>query len=546
MSNTVIKKDFCDALSYPAKKHRPLGKEPLSVPRDPLITDYAPFNAAAASPKNFSYSLYFTAFDVRDYGPDIKKFIKIFEPLSLKKVYLETYRDGYTADRKVLLETKKALEKEGLEVSGGITTTHFSDKTEFNSWHSPSSCFTDKDANKKMKTEFEYAAGLFDEIMIDDWFFTVCECPSCKKAKGKKEWGDLRGRLMADVSEKFVIEPSRKINKKVRLILKLPNWYEKYASSGYDLSRLLPLYDEIAVGTETRNPASTRFMPVHGALLFNYIARLAPGKVKKAWFDIYNCDKNIFTEQAYQSVLGGAGEIILFCAGILPQPDMRPIVEEMINSTGKIDRLRHFKNIFKVPLIRETNAVDDNKLEQYLLQAGIPLFVTGDREPKEKMVILTQQSCAPNERAKVFNYMVKAKKDMFMTAAFAEGAGRHFKIKKLDHQVRIERFKYNGREERNDHKAYVDYDVQGGRELCLVNGAYSLLSYYKVKESAIWVFNVPHSNEEIHTPAGVKINSGLRFLLNSRMVMEAIKSPFNTYVNVNLYDKIKTLYKYKI
>lgn len=546
MSNAVIKKDSIDLMSYPSKKPRPLGKEPISVPRDPLITDYTPFNAKSAAPKNFSYALFMTAFDVRDYGPDIKKFIKIFEPLNLKKVYLETYRDGYTADKKTLVDAKKILEKEGLEVSGGITTTHFSDKAQYNSWYSPSSCYTDKEANKKMKKEFEFAASIFNEIIIDDWFFILCECEACKKAKGKKDWGDFRGRLMADVAEKYVIEPSKKVNKKVKLILKLPNWYEKFYSAGYDLARLLPMFDEIAVGTETRNPKNTRFMPVHGALLFNYIARLAPGKTKKAWFDIYNCDKNIYTEQAYQSVLGGAEEIILFCGGIMPQPDMRPLVEELITHTEKIDRLSHFKNIFKVPLIRETNAEDTNKLEQYLLMAGIPLFVTPDKEPKEKMVILTAQSCAPNERAKLFNYMVKTKKDMFMTAGFAEGAGRHFTIKKLGHQVRIETFKYNGREERNDHKSYVDYDIQGGKELCLVNGAYALLSFYKVKDSSIWVFNVPHSNEEIGRHGGGVINSGLRFLMNSRTVIEAIKRPFNTYVNVNLYDKIKTLYKYKI
>lgn len=119
MAANVINRDFIDALSYPSKKTRPLGKEPLSVPRDPLITDYTPFNARTAVPKTFSYSLYFTAFDVRDYGPDIKKFIKIFSPLTLKKVYFETYRDGYTAGRDALAAAKKELEKEGIRVSGG-------------------------------------------------------------------------------------------------------------------------------------------------------------------------------------------------------------------------------------------------------------------------------------------------------------------------------------------------------------------------------------------------------------------------------------------
>lgn len=546
MAANVINRDFIDALSYPSKKTRPLGKEPLSVPRDPLITDYTPFNARTAVPKTFSYSLYFTAFDVRDYGPDIKKFIKIFSPLTLKKVYFETYRDGYTAGRDALAAAKKELEKEGIRVSGGITTTHFNDRTRYNEWNSATSCYTDREAGRKMKKEFEFAASIFSEIMIDDWFFTVCACPECTKAKGKKSWGDYRSRLMADVAEKYVIEPVKKINKKARLILKLPNWFEKFYDSGYDLIKLLPMFDEIAVGTETRDPGSTRFMPVHGALLFNYIMRLAPGKVKKAWFDIYMCDRNIYTEQAYQSVLGGAEELVLFCAGILPQPEMRPIVEELITHSEKIDRLSHFKNIFRVPMLRETNAADSAKLEQYMLMAGIPAYIHPTKTPREKIVILTEQSCRPNERAKLFNAFVKGKKDMFMTAGFAAGAGRHFIIKKLSEPVKAEHFKYNGREENADGKIYIDYDMQGGKNLCMVNGAYSLLSYYKVKDSSVWVFNTPRSGDEITGSTGAKFNAGLRFILRSNSVLEAIRSPFNTYANVNLYSKIKTLYKYKI
>jgi hypothetical protein len=546
MPANVIKKDPIDAFSYPSKKPRPLGKEPLSVPRDPMIEDFTPFEGGKAAPQNFFYSLYFTAFDVRDYGPDIKKFMKVFSPLSIKKAYLETYRDGYSADVKLLENLKKALEKEGVEVSGGITTTHFSDKAGFNSWPSASSCYTDRDALKRMKKEFETAAGIFDEIIIDDWFFTVCECPGCVKAKGKKDWGEFRGRLMADAAEKYMIAPAKKANKKVSLVLKLPQWYERFVDAGYDMERLLPLFPEIAVGTESRNPHNSEYMPVHGSLIFNYISRLATGKASKAWFDIYNCTKEVFAEQAYQSVLGGARELILFCAGILPQPLMRPLVAELIAATPKIDRLAHFKSLFKVPMIRRTNAVDSHKLEQYLQMAGIPLFVTPEKLPREKMVIMTGESCLPAERAKVFNAMVKGKKDMFITADFAAGAGRHFKIKKLETPVRIDSFKYNSREENVDARAYIDYDVQGGKETCLVNGAYSLVSCFKVKDSAVWVFNTPRSKGELSSRDGHRFNEGLRFLLRSSDALEALKAPFNTYVNVNLYDKIKTLYRHSV
>ncbi|HRU38274.1 MAG TPA: hypothetical protein P5511_00245 [Candidatus Goldiibacteriota bacterium] len=546
MGNTAIKKDFVDSFSYPSKNPRPLGKEPLSVPRDPLITDFSAFAGRPFKPSSFKYALYLTAFDVRDYGADIKKFIKIFSPLSLSRVYLETYRDGYRADKSVLTSAQKALEKSGISVFGGITTTHFSDKCGFNSWYSASSCYTEAAARKKLRDEFSFCAGLFDNIIIDDWFFTVCECPECVKAKKKKTWAEYRGKLMADVSKKYAIEPAKKTNKKVKLILKLPHWYEKFYSSGYDLEKLIPLYDEIAVGTETRDPATTRFMPVHGALLFNYIARLAPGKVKKAWFDIYNCNKEIYTEQAYQSVLGGAEELILFCGGILPQPLMRPLVEEMIAATPKIDRLSGFKGLFKAPIIRETNAEDTVKLEQYFLMAGIPAYITPETGLKEKFVVLTGQSCGPKQCAQLFNGMLKAGKDMLLTAEFASMAGRAFNVRKMPQQVKIETIKYNSREENVDSRAYVGYDIRDGREICLSNGAYPLLSYFKIKNSSIWVMDVPDVKSEITTHDGGRINEGLRFLLRSRGFVEAIKAPFSGYVNVNLYDRVKTMYKHKL
>jgi len=546
-SNNGRKLDFVDALSYPSKKLRLLGKEPISVPRDPLIISYTPFKGKKVNPNNFYYALFFTAFDVRDYTKDIRKFMKIFSPLNIKKVYLETYRDGYAVDKDVLIDAKRKLEKEGFKVSGAVTTTHFSDKVKYNEGTAASGCYTDKEANRKMKKVLELSASIFNEIIIDDWYFTICRCPQCTKAKGKKTWQEFRSRLMHDVAKKYIIEPSKKVNKNVNLILKLPQWYEKYYYSGYDLNKLIPVFDEIAVGTETRDFRKARFMPVHGTMLFKYIKNMAPDKVKKAWFDIYLCDREIYVEQAYQSVLGGADEVILFCAGIMPQKNMRPLVENLIINTGKIDRLSSFSNIFNIPLIRETNALSDDKLNQYFLMSGIPIYITDRKSVKEDIVILTEDSTKKQGNVKLFNSLIKAKKNIFMTVNFAKEIKKYFDVKRLKRAVKVNNVRYNGKEDNVvKDNIFIETEVNNGRNLALLNNAYSFMSYFKIKESKVWVVNLPYTKDEIITHMDTKQNAHYRFLVRSAAMTEALKDVFKNYTSVNLYNKIKTFYKYNI
>jgi len=546
MKGSRTKTDFVDALSYPSKNLRPLGKDPISVPRDPLITSYKPFKGNKTEPKNFFYSLYFTAFDVRDYGGSINKFMKIYAPLSIKKAYLETYRDGYTADRDQLLRVKKALEKSGISVSAGVTTTHFSDRARYNETVSPAGCYSDRAAKRKMKKVFEFSASIFNEIIIDDWYFTICRCPECVKAKSGKTWEEFRGRLLSDAAKKYIIGPAKKINKNVKIILKLPQWYEYYYSNGYDLNRLIPLFDEIAVGTETRDYKKTRFMPVHAAMLFRYIKNLAPGRVKKAWFDSYMCDSEIYMEQAYQSVLGGAEEIILFCAGVMPQKDMRPLVESLIANTGRIDRLSNFKNIFNIPLLRETNAADGRKLNQYLLMAGIPVYITDKKEFREKIIVLTGESSKKPERLRIFNNLIKEGKDIVMTAEFASDMKKYFSVKKLKKDIRVTHIKMNGREHNIRDNIFIKSEVVSGKNLALLNNAYPFVSYFRIKESRVYIINFPATKEVIKNHMGESVSAGYRYLLHSPDMVTAVKNIFKNYANLNLYDKIKTFYKYNV
>ncbi|HNZ28791.1 MAG TPA: hypothetical protein PKJ42_02245 [Candidatus Goldiibacteriota bacterium] len=539
--------EFIEALSYPAKKHRPLGKWPLSVPKDPIITDFSPIPGKKPLPKNFSYSLLFTAFDVRDYGGEIKQFMKIFQNLNVKRVYIESYRDGYSADPALLKQVKKELEKEGYAVSGCVTTTHLSDLAKYNEGPSAASCYTDKNALKNLKKIFETTASIFNEIIIDDWFFTVCRCPACTKAKGAKTWAEYRCRAIADAAKKYVIEPSKKVNSKVKLILKVPNWYQDFHKNGYDLERLVPLFDEIAVGTESRDPKTTRFMPVHGSMLFTYIKQLAPEKVKKAWFDVYMCDEKIYVEQAYQSLLGGADEIILFCAGIMGQKTIRPLVTALIEHTEKIDRLSGFSKIFTVPVLRAANTEGEDYLHQYLLMAGLPVYLTPvETKYREKLVVLTEQSAAEQDRPALFNRLIKLKKDILMTTGFAQSIKKYFGVKEVKEEVRVDRIKYAGRTQHIDEELYLKLEVTDGKHLALLNDAYPYLSFMKVKDSKVYVASIPVSAGAIKNILGQEEPDDYRFMFKYPWFTEPLKSIVKPYANVLLYNGLKTLYKYEI
>lgn len=546
MSNSVPVRDFVDALSYTSKKSRPLALEPISVPRDSFITSYAPFKGKKTTPSNFSYSLVFTAFDVRDYGPDIKKFIKTFANLHIKKVYLETYRDGYCVNPELLKKTKKELEGLGFAVSGCVTTTHLSDRAKHNETVLASSCYTGTAARKKLKEIFERAASLFNEIIVDDWFFTLCRCPECVSAKGKKEWDEYRGRLMADTAKKYVIAAAKKENPRVKLVLKMPQWYENYMNAGYDTEKLFPLFDGICAGTETRDYKRSPYMPVYGGMLMRYLSELAPGKVKSAWFDIYMCDDRLFVEQAYQSVLAGASEIILFCAGALPQRENMPLVESLIEKTGQIDRFKNFSGLFTVPFIREAEGKGDEGLHQYFLMAGIPIYLTPKTVLKEKIHILSEQSAPPSGRAALFSALIKRKKDLVVTAGFAASVKKYFTVSKLKKEIRAEFFRHSGYDEGINSRLYMAVDVLKGRNITLANNAYPVISYMKIKDSAVWVLNLPYSKEEITNHMGLKENAGYRYMLKKRYIVEPLKNIFMPYANINLYGKVKTYFKYEI
>ena len=129
------------------------------------------------------FSTLFTAQQVRDHlstDGGIDAAIDWCRKTAVTKVYIEVFRDGYQAKREALLHAKQRFQAAGFEVSGCVTTTSVGKRS--TGWNGIS-CYTDKATQERLQAIFEYAAGLFDETMIDDFWFTDCQCPECDAAR---------------------------------------------------------------------------------------------------------------------------------------------------------------------------------------------------------------------------------------------------------------------------------------------------------------------------------------------------------------------------
>jgi hypothetical protein len=182
------------------------------------------------------FSTLFTAQEIRDRlasDEAIRQAVRWCRQTGVTRVYLETFRSGYTVDRQTLLRARQLFRQAGFRVSGCVTTTGLGRKS-VKGWFN---CMTDPAARAKLKEVFRDAAGLFGEIMIDDFFAADCQCGDCVKARGNQSWSGFRCDLMTSVPRDCVLAPARQERPAVKVILKYPQWYEQYHERGYDVAR---------------------------------------------------------------------------------------------------------------------------------------------------------------------------------------------------------------------------------------------------------------------------------------------------------------------
>lgn len=248
------------------------------------------------------------------------------------KVYLDLMRSGQWAEYDNAIAIRDFFEPRGIEVSAGITTSPGEgfgvlapDRNGY--------CWSRPETREDLRKLADWVGRGFDEVIVDDFFTSSCRCDICERARGGHDWESFHLARMSRVSQEDLIEPIRALNPDCRIIIKYPQWYDKFHEYGYDIARQVHLFDRVFAGTESRNPTTQRYgyvEPFEGFFNYSWIGSAAGEKMVGAWYDYGDITPDVFREQGYQSVLAGAKEIVLFC--------LAPLVDEVKSPNAETTR----------------------------------------------------------------------------------------------------------------------------------------------------------------------------------------------------------------
>ncbi len=263
--------------------------------------------------QNFKVAVYCRAYEVRQMG-DTNHYLKplwneISRQLKVDKVYLETHRDLIVVNQDTLNIAKKFFKDRGIEIAGGITLT-ISEPNRFQTF-----CYSSSEDRKKVKELSEYTAKNFDEFILDDFFFTNCKDDGAIKDKGDKSWTQYRLALMTDAAKTLIVGPAKRVNPKVKVVVKYPNWYEHFAGMGFNLETEPQIFDGIYTVTETRDAvlSAQHLQPYLGYNIIRYYENIAPGRNGGGWVDPYGSNySDRYAEQLWITLFAKAKEQTLF------------------------------------------------------------------------------------------------------------------------------------------------------------------------------------------------------------------------------------------
>ncbi|MBR3504522.1 MAG: hypothetical protein IKO07_09845 [Clostridia bacterium] len=341
--------------------------------------------------------------------------------LPLKKVYLENHRGTIDVPVERLREIKAVLSEYGVAVSGGITSTALVDGVQkpaiFDTF-----CYTDPKHRAEYLRVVREAASVFDEIILDDFFFTACRCEMCIAAKGKRSWKDYRQALMRDFSREIVAE-ARRVNPKMNFIIKYPNWYESYQETGYNPVLQRDIFDMIYTGTETREPffSQQHLQRYESYSIMRLMENTAPGRNGGGWIDLGGSSDNlnVWLEQAEFTVLGGARELMLFNFPALLDTSALPAMEPTLRRADRF--LDRAGKPVGLKVWEPCDADGEDQLCSYLGMCGLPLELTPDFPEDAPAVLLTQRAaCMPDAMEKLEAYVRRGGKAIVTTGFVRE------------------------------------------------------------------------------------------------------------------------------
>lgn len=397
--------------------------------------------------------------------------------IHLDKVYLENHRSRTNIPAERMLQVKKLFEDNGIKTAGGITSTVLVEEKRkpalFDSF-----CYTDPAHRAEYRRIVRKLAGVFDEIILDDFFFTSCRCEMCIAAKGKRSWKDYRLELMEGFS-KEIVELAKEVNPKLHFIIKYPNWYESYQETGYNLGRQKDIFDRIYVGTETREPfySAQHLQRYESYSIVRLFENTAPGRNGGGWIDQGGSSDNLnrWLEQADLTFYGKAKELMLFNFEHLLGSDALPPLGNHLYRTDRLVGM--MGNPVGVAAWEPFDGDGEDQVYNYLGMKGTAVEPSPYFDENAPAVLLTQSSaCAPDAMEKLEAYVRKGGNAVITTGFFHEMYEKG--IKEMT-SVRLTHRHVLGQEYMIDNANYTDIRYAKGSEKVL----FEVLSY---KTNATW------------------------------------------------------------
>ncbi len=357
-----------------------------------------PAHAADGNYKNFRVAVYIRVHQVQEFkDPNWlpARWDALTREVKVDKVYMETYRDDVVADEQAIVNGKKFFESRGVEVAGGIAAVH-NEPNRFQVF-----CYSPED-RPQFKQIVEFTARHFNELILDDFFFTTCKNDWAIQAKGDKSWAQFRLALMDDVAENTVVKAAKAVNPKIKVVIKFPNWYEHFQDNGFDLAVEPKIFDGIYTGTETRDPVynDQHLQEYESYEIIRYFSNIKPGGNGGGWVDIFNARSlDRYAEQLRLTLLAKAPEITLFSLGDLVQP-IRDSSGVQVPATlvGRVAGytleevdgfLGNLGNPVGVKSYKPPNSSGEDFLHNYIGMLGIPMEMVPAYPTDAKTIFLT-------------------------------------------------------------------------------------------------------------------------------------------------------------
>lgn len=311
--------------------------------------------------------------------------------VKLNKVYLETHRALVDIPEDQMRMAKKIFEDNGFEVSGGITTTVKVGEAKpaiFDCF-----CYSDPAHREEFLRIVRYTASLFDEFILDDYYFSSCRCELCIQEKGNRSWAQFKLDQMEEFS-KLLVKTAKEVNPKCNVIIKYPNWYESFQELGYNPGKQKDIFDMIYTGTESRN---SNYNGQHLQRYMSYsIMRLmentAPGRNGGGWIDLGGSSNNLsyWLEQANLTMFSKGRELMMFNFGtLIDSPALAALGVEF----ERVDKIvGQLGNPVGVSTYEPYDSDGEDQLINYVGMCGIPLEPTPVFDDRAPVLFLTQNS----------------------------------------------------------------------------------------------------------------------------------------------------------